>query len=168
LSLQWALDQAQARRDESALRELRAMEPAPRSVDQELALGRRVERYGGTFHAGLSTGKLIWAALRTDEASLGDLIVFGKGNRFSLEALRSEYAHIDLTQIRRFEVPVVFMLGRDDWHVPSVLAARYFESIHAPSKRLIWFENSAHNPPFEEPDAFVRAVTASVPAANRD
>jgi proline iminopeptidase len=160
LSLQWALQQAQARRDQRALSELRAMEPAPRSVDQELALGRRVERYGGTFHRALSTGKLIWAALRTDEASLRDLIVFGKGNRFSLAALRPEYAHIDLTRIRRFEVPVVFMLGRHDWHVPSVLAARYFESIHAPSKRLIWFEKSAHNPPFEEPEAFVRTVIA--------
>lgn len=160
LSLQWALQQAQARRDERALSELRAMAPAPRSVSQELALGRRVERYGGTFHGALSTGKLIWAALRTDEASLRDLIVFGKGNRFSLEALRPEYAHIDLTEIRRFEVPVVFMLGRHDWHVPSVLAARYFESVQAPGKRLIWFENSAHNPPFEEPEAFVRALIA--------
>jgi hypothetical protein len=71
-------------------------------------------------------------------------------------------SRVDLTQVRRFDVPVVFMLGRHDWHVPAVLAARYFDTIEAPSKRLVWFEQSAHNPPFEEPDAFVRAVVQYV------
>ena len=158
MSLAWALRQAEARRDERALAALRAMAPAPRSVADELALGRWVERFGGTLRGGLSTGKLIWSALRTDEAGLLDLVKFGKGNRFSLEALRPEYSRVDLTGIRRFEVPVIFMLGRHDWHVPAALAADYFETIEAPGKRLVWFEGSAHNPPFEEPGAFVRAV----------
>lgn len=26
--------------------------------------------------------------------------------------------------------------------------------MHAPSKKLIWFERSAHNVPFEEPERF--------------
>lgn len=162
VSLEWALAQASARDDEHALDALHAMSPRPRSVSQELALGRWVERFGGTFCGGLSTGKLIWVALRTDEAGIMDLVRFGKGNRFSLEALRGEYARIDLTRVQRFAVPIVFMLGRHDWHVPAVLAARYFATIHAPSKRLVWFEHSAHNPPFEEPRAFVRAVVRYV------
>ena len=162
VSLAWAIEQAAARGDERALRELRNMRPAPRSVDQELALGRIVERFGGTLRGGLTTGKLIMAALRTDEAGIMDLVRFGRGNRFSLEALRDEYARADLTSIRELHVPVVFMLGRHDWHVPAILAARYFELLRAPAKRLVWFEHSAHNPPFEEPDAFVAAMTDSV------
>jgi proline iminopeptidase len=39
-----------------------------------------------------------------------------------------------------------------------VLAAPYFDRIEAPQKRLIWFEQSAHNPPFEEPYAFNRTL----------
>jgi pimeloyl-ACP methyl ester carboxylesterase len=35
---------------------------------------------------------------------------------------------------------------------PSLL--RRFAKIHAPYRRLIWFEHSAHNPPFEEPEKF--------------
>ncbi len=69
---------------------------------------------------------------------------------------------MDLTQFRQFEVPVVFMLGRHDWHVLAVLTAEYFSLIEAPQKRLIWFDESAHNPPFEEPDAFVRAMVEHV------
>jgi proline iminopeptidase len=162
VSLAWALRQARDRRDERALRALSAMAPAPRSVADELELGRWVERFGGMRRGGLSTGKLIWAALRTDEASLVDLVKFGRGNRFSLEALRPEYSRVDLTRTRRLDVPVIFMLGRHDWHVPAVLAAEYFESIEAPSKRLIWFECSTHDPPFEEPDAFVGAMLEHV------
>ena len=128
----------------------------------------QVERLGGYKRGGLSTGKLIWAALRTNEASLVDLIRFGQGNRFSLEALRPEYSRMDLTRFRRFEVPVVFMLGRHDWHVPAVLAAEYFDRIEALYKRLVWFEESGHDPPFEQPDAFVQGrATAFALAAGR-
>jgi proline iminopeptidase len=162
LSLEWALRQAEDLRDQGALEDLRAMGTAPRSVDDELELGRWVERFGGSMRGGLSTWKLIWAALRTDEAGLMDLVRFGQGNRFSLEALRPEYSRVDLTGVSRFAVPVVFMLGRHDWHVPAVLAADYFDSIEAPSKTLVWFEASAHNPPFEEPEAFIAAVLEHV------
>lgn len=160
-SLEWAINQATTRGDAKALRELRAMLPAPRTVDDELTLGRWVERFGGTLRGGLSTRSLIWAALRTDEAGVVDLVRFGRGNRFSLTALRPEYSRVDLTRFRTFKVPIVFMLGRHDWHVPSVLSARYFERIDAPVKHLVWFERSAHNPPFEEPAEFVRALVAT-------
>jgi pimeloyl-ACP methyl ester carboxylesterase len=59
-------------------------------------------------------------------------------------------------------VPVFFLLGRHDRHIPSVLAEQYFRSIEAPLKRLIWFEHSAHNPPFEEPGKFNRVLIEDV------
>jgi len=45
--------------------------------------------FGGTFHAKMSTGKVIWTALRTDEANLTDLVRFGRGNHFSAPAART-------------------------------------------------------------------------------
>ena len=57
-----------------------------------------------------------------------------------------------------FRVPVFFLLGRHDWQVPSTLAERYFERIDAPVKKLVWFEHSAHNPPFEEPALFTQTL----------
>ena len=35
---------------------------------------------------------------------------------------------------------------------------KYFNSLNAPLKELIWFENSAHAPPFEEPEKFNRII----------
>ena len=38
----------------------------------------------------------------------------------------------------------------------------YFEILRAPVKRLIWFENSAHNVPFEEPELFNQTVVSAL------
>lgn len=168
LSYEFALAEAVRRGHRGAMKALTKIGPPPHSVGGMLTSRKWVERFGGAFHAGLSTGRLIWAALRTDEANLIDLIRFGQGNRFSLEHLWSEFREFDVDDtLIRFETPIVFMLGRHDWEVPSVLAARYFERIDAPYTRLVWFEHSAHNPPFEEPGVFNRAFIEVVkPLAN--
>jgi len=57
---------------------------------------------------------------------------------------------------------MVFLLGRYDRQVPSVLAEQYFNTIDAPCKQLIWFEQSAHNPPYEEPGRFVQVLVDDV------
>lgn len=142
VSHEWAMAQAAQRNEQDALAELAAMGALPRTVDEELALGRWAERFGGVFHGDLSTGKLIRAALSTDEANLVDLMKFGQGNRFSLESLRPEYSKVNLTAYRVFKVPMFFLLGRYDWHVPAVLAERYFQMLDAPCARLVWFEQS--------------------------
>ena len=163
LSYEFALREARRRGNEDAIEALEKIGPPPHTVDQMLTSRKWVERFGGSFHADLSTGKLIWAALQTDEANLIDLIKFGRGNRFSLEHLWVEFRAFDVdNRLTRFDTPVVFLLGRHDWQVPAVVAARYFERIDAPAKRLIWFEQSAHNPPFEEPERFNRAVVEAL------
>jgi pimeloyl-ACP methyl ester carboxylesterase len=60
---------------------------------------------------------------------------------------------------------VTFVLGRFDERTWSHLAAAYLEALRAPSKRLVWLENSAHNGPFEEPAAFREAVVDAIFAA---
>ena len=155
LSYEFARSQAVQRRDRSAAQALERIGRPPHTVDGMLTSRKWVERFGGSFHGNLSTGKLIWAALNADEANVIDLIKFGQGNRFSLRHLWNEFREFDGDdRLVSFRVPIFFLLGRHDWQVPAVLAARYFERIDAPVKRLVWFEQSAHNPPFEEPALF--------------
>jgi len=59
-------------------------------------------------------------------------------------------------------VPIFFLLGRYDWQVPSILAKSYFDGIQAPYKKLIWFEQSGHNPSFEEPGKFDQVLIKEV------
>ena len=156
---------SEARKKGNGIAKLEKIGPPPyASVDDMLEVGTWVERFGGVYHApDLSTGKLIWTALSTDEANLFDLIQFGRGNRFSLTQLEDEISVLDLDEyFRSFTIPIFFLLGRYDQHVPAVLAAQYFEKIQAPCKRLVWFEDSAHNPPFEEPAKFNEFLTNEV------
>ena len=148
MSMAFALD------NRRAIAQLSEIGPPPHTVSQMLISRKWCERFGGSFHGDLSTGRLIWAALNTDEVDLLDLIKFGQGNQFSLNHLWAEESQIRLTVDTNFDVPIFFLLGRYDEQTPAVLAARYFDTIHTPCKRLIWFENSAHNPPFEEPKKF--------------
>lgn len=175
VSQEFALGEAIKRDNARAVAALEKIGPRPGSADQMLELGTWVERFGGTFHRGtfhrgLSTGSLIRTALKTDEANLVDLVRFGQGNRFSLDHLWDEFSTMKLSdRYLDFQVPVFFLLGRHDQSVPSELAERYFRAIRAPCKQLVWFEHSAHNPPFEEPQRFNRVVeeTGALAGAGR-
>ena len=161
LALEHAFDLAEAKRlnDVAALAALHRIGRPPYGVDAMLALGKLTERLSGD----ISTGRLILAALSTEEASLIDLLRFGQGNRFSLDRFWPELSGVNLADsYRHFDVPIFFFLGRRDWHVPSVLAAQWLACLTAPSKGFVWFEKSAHNPPFQQPEAFTRAVVNAV------
>jgi proline iminopeptidase len=162
LSYGFALSAATQRGHHTARAELEAIGRPPHSVEAMLTSRKWVERFGGSFHGELSTGQLIWAALSTDEAGVMDLVKFGQGNRFSLTHLWPELSALDLTCYRSFDVPVFYLLGRHDWQIPAVLAQAYFETIAAPYKRLVWFEQSAHHPPFEEPGKFTEVMVGEV------
>ena len=71
-------------------------------------------------------------------------------------------AELDLRGYRSFMMPVFFLLGRHDWQMPARVAANYFDTIDAPCKRLVWFEQSAHYPLFEEPQKFERVLIEQV------
>jgi len=72
-----------------------------------------------------------------------------------------ELMAVDFTKRTAFEIPVFFFAGRHDFNTPSQLVAKYAEHVDAPAKRVIWFEESGHSPPWEEPEAF-RARLAEV------
>ena len=74
------------------------------------------------------------------------------------------------TGLRRVNVPVILFLGRHDTTTPSPIAARWIGRLSAPSKRIVWFEHSAHLPMIEEPGRtfaalldHVRPLTRSSP-----
>lgn len=167
-SWQFARDEARRRDARGALEALEAIGPPPHDVDAMLVSRRWVERFGGTFAGTQTTGSLIWAALRTPEATVLDLYRFGAGNRASLEALWPAFSRLDLRrEVPALRVPVFFLLGRHDRVLPAGLAADYFGRLEAPCKRLVWFERAAHNAPFEAPDDWLAVLEGPVLAAAR-
>ncbi len=152
--------EASRRKDSKALARLRKIGAPPyKEVGQLIAMEKLVSRYGGVFHqepnkigvmlrgifCGLVTPREIWRIHR--------------GIHVSLAAMNEELLGLDLARsVSSVDVPVFFFLGRHDRHVDAKLAAAYFEALQAPVKRLVWFEKSAHNVPFEEPGLFNATV----------
>ncbi|MDR4467503.1 MAG: alpha/beta hydrolase [Nitrospira sp.] len=88
-----------------------------------------------------------------------ELLSIHRGFHATVDAMTPELLRLDLEQaVPRVEVPVAFFLGRYDRQVDSTIAARYFNTVQAPRKQLVWFEESAHNILFEEPETFNKAV----------
>jgi len=61
-----------------------------------------------------------------------------------------------------FEVPIFFFTGAHDWQTPVSLSDAWFETITAPHKELIHFEESGHAVVNEEPGKFLVALVNKV------
>jgi pimeloyl-ACP methyl ester carboxylesterase len=155
----FVITEAHRRGDAEALQRIDAIGPPPFSARREIATQRLVERYGGYYRKSPSMALLIARGIAGGYVRPWELARLFRGNAVSLEAMNDEMLKLDLpTTTPVVSTPVVFMLGRYDRQVDSRLAAKYFEALSAPHKRLMWFENSAHNVPFEEPALFNDAV----------
>jgi len=64
--------------------------------------------------------------------------------------------------VTEFGCPVFLFLGRHDYAVSHTLAAAWFVRLHAPTKKLVWFEHSAHMAMQEEPGRFLYHLITDV------
>ena len=86
-----------------------------------------------------------------------------RGFRFSLDAMWAEASRLNLLDLApALEMPVFFFLGRKDHWVPPEASLAYFEALTAPSKRLVWFERSGHEPFVDESATFNAAMAELV------
>ena len=95
------------------------------------------------------------ALFSSPEYSLINIINRIRGSKQSLKILWLKLLEVNLFETAtQFEITIYFIEGRYDYNAPSLIASKYYESIKAPTKELIWFENSAHFPQWEEPKKF--------------
>jgi pimeloyl-ACP methyl ester carboxylesterase len=74
----------------------------------------------------------------------------------------------DFTKVKKLGCPVLMFAGRYDYTTPSAVVKSWFDKVRAPSKRFVWFENSAHMIYEEEPGRFlVHLVQDALPLAAR-
>ncbi len=66
-----------------------------------------------------------------------------------------EFLDIDFKNVKAFPIPVFMLMGRHDYTTPSEPAAQWLKNVKFPFKKGIWFENSSHLIPFEEPGKMV-------------
>ena len=142
-----------------AVRQLEAIGPPPHlEAKQFNTRARWVANFGGVAADADFNGlfrALMTSLIRSPDYSIADVIRTVRGMRMSQAALLPELATTDLARtIPRLDVPIVMAQGRLDQVAPGDAAQRFFDSLTAPSKRLVWFEHSAHTPHLEEPGKY--------------
>jgi proline iminopeptidase len=155
----FALSTARQRGRKRAIRQLDAIGPPPHLNAKQF--GTRVRwasNFGGVTrnetYGGVVRG-LLASLMRSSDYSIGDVVRTVRGITETQAALLPELATLDLMRtLPRLDVPVVMVQGRLDQVAPGAAAERYANSLEAPSKQLVWFENSAHTPQLEEPAKF--------------
>jgi pimeloyl-ACP methyl ester carboxylesterase len=152
----WVLNTARKAGDGQAVKELEAIAPYP-EPNGTLPLEKiNVERKWSVYYGGLTHGRHSYdywenAEKLSPDYSDTDFKAIGAGSAFSLPKLLPEMAVTDFSSLTRLGCPVLIFAGRYDYTTPSEPVRRWFERIEAPSKRWVWFENSAHMMYAEEP-----------------
>jgi proline iminopeptidase len=150
------LAQAEATHNATAVQELKAIAPYPEpdgSIPIEKVIIERKwsSTFGGLVHGRDGVGHFLNLAELAPDYSAEDVAAIEKGSELSLPHLLPEVARFDYTQVTHFTCPVIIFAGRYDTTTPSQVPAEWLTRVSAPSKRLIWFENSAHMMMAEEP-----------------
>lgn len=115
---------------------------------------------GGMFHDSKKIPLAFLRAVMTKEYTLADKINFFKGAALTIsQPAWDTVMSSDLSEtIPALEIPVHIIHGVYDMQTSYDMAKAYFERLIAPEKHFHVFENSAHSPPMEEPERFMRII----------
>jgi len=162
-SYAWAVAEARARHDKRGEAQLAALGPPPRSGQPIFTPRDLMMTYGGSFHRQMGYDDLILAGLRHSEANWRDFLAFQGSGAFSNQLTQGEFSRFiidDRPQV--FATPIFLLSGRYDHQSEASVAHDFYDQVRAPRKAFVWFEQSAHNPPFEEPAALQNWIVQNV------
>ena len=155
LSVEYGLQQAKKANNVEAIKELESIAPYPGTepvTRERIIIARKWPQYYGGLTAYRDNSTYFFnAPLLSPEYDAKDVAAIDQGNEFTLEKILPEFLDVDFTPVKRFPIPVLMFMGRHDYTTPSQPTAEWLEAVRAPYKRGVWFENSAHMIPFEEP-----------------
>ncbi|QUD89880.1 alpha/beta fold hydrolase [Phenylobacterium montanum] len=142
--------------DQAAIQELTAIAPYPDTdgtiEPEKIGTERKWSiRYGGLTHGRTSFDYWENAERISPDYSEQDFKAIDQGSGFSLPKLLPDLAKVDFDPMTRAGCPIFIFAGRYDETTPSEPVQAWFQRLHAPKKRFVWFENSAHMLYAEEP-----------------
>ena len=168
----YALRQAKAEGNQTAIRELEAMAPYPgtgKMTLEHIGMRSKWEMYYG----GLAWGRKDYqfdvdAEELSPDYSREDLDAIDKGSLFSLNHLLPAMLATNFDHVTQFGCPVIVYVGAHDYTTPHELTEEWFSHIQAPSKHLVSFADSAHMMMQEQPGRFLmHLVTDALPLAQQ-
>lgn len=157
ISYDFTLRSAYENKNKKAISDLQKIGRPPYTdvVNDTITQRKWLSKFGGVERKVNTLRDIIFGSIFSPEYTGIDGLKLALGSKFTADAMWGH--NIDLNFIERVpevKVPIYFVAGRYDYNTPSELIEEYYNHIKAPKKELIWFEESAHFPQFEEVDKF--------------
>ena len=154
--------EAQRQGKRKALRKLRAIGAPPYGADAVFTERTCTMRLGGGMRP-QELSKTARALFGRHESSVFEMPNAWRGFHFTMDAMWPEVSRLNVMElVPALTMPVWFLLGRNDPWVPPETSVAYFDALSAPAKKLLWFEQSGHEPFVDEPDKFNATMTEVV------
>jgi pimeloyl-ACP methyl ester carboxylesterase len=158
----FALAEAERLGKRRIVTKLRAIGPPPHTATSLWTQRTCLSRLEGRMRP-RALWSLARAVLAGKESSVFELPTTMRGFRWSLDAMWSEVSRLNLIELApAVHMPVFFFLGRKDHWVPAEISLAFIDALTAPSEKLVWFEESGHEPFMNEPAKFNAAMTELV------
>lgn len=167
ISWQFCKDEATKANDKKSLKKLDKVGPPVMGeykggFDGMMTQRNIMMKYGGySKQKGKQSywSSMVKPILLSGEYSISDIIGYIKGYKYVLTAMWPEIGAMDFNKTHtKFDAPIFIFDGRLDKNTPSELVEEWFNKIEAPVKELHWFEESGHNPLFDEPLKFKNLI----------
>ncbi|MEP7380570.1 MAG: alpha/beta hydrolase [Gemmatimonadota bacterium] len=152
---------------DSAIADLQRIAPYPRpdgktSMEHVQVVRHWANRFHGGWY-GQPSLEIVGEMTAVSPAYTDDdLAREGAGANFASPRLFGALFTVDLRQYQRFAVPIIVLQGRYDLYTPYAIARGWVATLHAPTKRFVTFERSAHYPMLEEPGRFLMTLVREV------
>ncbi len=164
---EFALRSAQASKNDDAIRELEALAPYPGpigslTVERIGAQRKWLDYYGGLTYrrSDFDYDSDTWPL--SPEYTDRDVAFVDKGSLYSLTHLLGAVERANFDNVTRLQCPLFVYVGRHDYSTSHEVSAQWFARVHAPKKKLVWFENSSHMMMVEQPGIFLQHLIADV------
>ena len=156
-------EEVRKRGDSAALQDLTEIGEPPYVEGSKRAIYLEyLERFGAQWHSSAKFDRVGWM-LSSIEYAWPEKLRFTSAAERCFELLLPDLMATDLSvEVPEVAVPVYFAAGRYDHLAPIEVSRAYFDRLVAPSKKWIWFEESAHFPQWEEPEKFHALLAETV------
>jgi pimeloyl-ACP methyl ester carboxylesterase len=165
LGYQLSLELAAQKGDQALLQELRSYGEPPYFGE---GMAYKYAAYNNVLFEHMGTISVQMVALLVpqfaDEYGLVDKFNFYRGLVQSFTVVYPQLVDLDFTtQAAKMEVPMYFLVGRQDVNAMASLVERYYNVLEAPYKELIWLESGHGAGPKELRDAMLNHVLVNSP-----
>ena len=153
-SLEFTIEQAKREGNSEDIEQLMLLQP---TIEKGEARTPRnlVRKYGGAARLIDDNKDYVTGFLFNSEYNGLDVIRYLRGIHVTQEALLNEGVKHNLTNIvYEVDLPIFFGMGKFDYMTSVNAAKNYYDSLEAPIKDFVIFEESAHYPQFEEKEKF--------------